>query len=141
MTTQQGGPAGDVTPVPMHLASIEAGLSLGAAPERSCSIRTIAATYVSTAGDGNGPVQILPQTSKKRRAIISAHGAVGGGNPANAFGWLAPNKSDAANQRGAYIQAAGTVPVILHGQDPWWFMADPAATIQLGLTVITEYQD
>ena len=141
MTTQQhhGPPAGDLATVPVHIASVEAGVELGPVQRPVRRIRTMVKTILIQTGDTD--IYPLRQKHDKRvRSVIVVHTAPNTGAQAGAFGWISENKADAGRQQGGFIGCAATIniPVVLVGTTELWVAIDPAATMALGITVYDE---
>jgi hypothetical protein len=130
-----------VQPVPVHVTSIDAALSLdGTARHRK--IVTQFKTYILTS---TNPVRnILPEDPTRIQASISPHAPVGSSANSTAYGWLGSSRGEVTaaagndTEMGGYITAAASppaAPIIIRGQNPVWAALDTNAATTLVLTV------
>lgn len=154
MTTQEDTPTpryGDIQPVPVHVTGVDLGVSMAPVVPSPCK-KTITrfSTYVLTLAN---PVQpILSPDEARIRAVVIVHSSVGGSAAATSYGWLASTQAaaqagasdqgDQTNEAAAYVSAGGTinVPFEFRGGNAVWACLDSAATTNLTLTVISDYE-
>jgi hypothetical protein len=131
----------EIDPLKVHVASVEAGISLTPAPRKGRNIRTVLRTFIIAVGDPD-VYEFLPASPKRRRAVVLINTGIAGGTNSTSYGWLSPTKADAQHQQGAYITAGSVFRTFeLHGTGSMYLAIDPAATTQLSLTLIAEYDD
>jgi hypothetical protein len=140
-------PAGDVQPVPVHVTGIDPGLRRPG--EARKKIVTRFKTYVLTTVN---PVQnILEEDFSRVCAVIIARAVIGAGINSGAYGWLAATQAQARTAAqnggseaatGGYISAGGQiVPVEIRGGNAFWAALDNAATANMTLTVVCDYDE
>lgn len=86
---------------------------------------------------------ILPQSDNRVRATIWITTGAGGTSNSGGYGWIADSISNCQQHQGAFVTAAGVinVPIVIHGQNAIYFMIDSAATNQIALSIISDYEE
>ena len=150
--TNEHPPRGDVQPVPVHITGIEAAAAIRFAPEKKAGKKRTSrlATYVLTTAN---PVQpILPEAPNRVHAYIMVRALIGGAANAGSYGWIGSNQSivtQAASAHGEgsiegaiYVSAGGTINGFdVYGTDAVWASIDGGATVNLTISVISDYED
>ncbi|MGH3283221.1 MAG: hypothetical protein ACRDPD_00795 [Streptosporangiaceae bacterium] len=103
-------PAGtQPVPVPVHVASVEAGVQLGQPPPAGRAVRTRFLT--ETVDDANPVRPLLPADDRRECAWLQATGG---------DVYLCDNQADAEKLAGSILPASGTAPWPVNGQGALW---------------------